>query len=386
MKNKQMKEYLSKIEGDFGNLIVYEFFKNFAISMLGIFIPILIYSETGDLRIPAMYLIGRALAGLIAAFPVMKIINRYGFRSGLYLSYIFLLPAILLIYFLNPTIYVALAVALLYSIGADFHAESRNIEFAEDSTRENRDMETAYLMALPNLGRLFGPIVGGLASSLGGFQAMLGIAFISVLASIIPARSIEMKSKTTSINWKSLLDREYLKFAPIFMSRGAQAYASVAIFSLFTYIFIAGSISSGLVRSFDIVGFMIMAYLSGYVSSKYSRSKIIFTGALLAGIIYLVRIGVSTPLEAFLVSIAGGLSFKLYDIPLFSEYADGAEDNEERSFYASKKMFNSFGKMCTGVIFLAVLTLSTERMAFNTVFIIAAISTATMIFGERISG
>jgi len=374
------------MHGDFGELIAYEFFKNFAISMLGIFIPILIYSETGNLRMPAIYLIARALIGSIAAFPVMKVINRYGFRSGLYLSYIFLLPAILLIYLLNPAIYVTLAVAVLYSIGADFHAESRNIEFVEDSTRENRDMETAYLMALPNLGRLFGPIAGGLASSLGGFQAMLGIAFTSVLISVVPARSIEMKSKTTSIDWKSLLDRECLKFVPVFMSRGAQAYASVAIFSLFTYIFIAGSISSGLVRSFDIVGFMIMAYLSGYISSKYSRSKIIFTGALLAGIIYLVRIGVSSPLEAFLVSIAGGLAFKLYDIPLFSEYADGAEDNEERSFYASKKIFNSFGKLVTALIFLAVFTLSTERMAFNTVFIIAAISTATMIFGERISG
>jgi len=381
-----MKEYLSKIKGDFGKLIAYEFFKNFAISMLGIFIPILIYSETGDLRMPAIYLIGSALAGSLAAFPVMKIINHYGFRSGLYISYIFLMPAIVMMYFLNPTIYTTLTVAVLYSIGADFHAESRNIEFVEDSTRENRDMETAYLMALPNIGRLFGPIAGGIASTLGGFQTMLAIAFTSVLISIIPASSIKMKSKTTDVQWRSMLNREYLKFAPVFASRGAQAYASVAIFSLFTYIFIAGSISSGLVRSFDIVGFMIMAYFSGYISSKYSRGKIIFTGASLAGIVYLIRIGVSDPIEAFVVSVAGGLAFKLYDIPLFSEYADGAEDNEERSFYASKKLFNSLGKLVTSVLFLTVFTLSTERTAFNTVFIFAGVSTAIMIFGERISG
>ncbi|PSH01924.1 MAG: hypothetical protein BRC26_02750 [Nanohaloarchaea archaeon QH_8_44_6] len=276
--------------------------------------------------------------------------------------------------------------AVLYSTGTSFHTQSRNLEFAENSSRENRDMETAHLMSLPDIGRLLGPVVGGIASSAGGFQTMLATAFTSVLISVIPARSITLKKKSKSIKLRSLFEKEYLKFSPIFISRGIQAYASVAIFSLFTYIFIAGSISSGLVRSFDIVGFMIMAYLSGYVSSKYSRSKIIFTGALLAGIIYLVRMGVSTPLEAFLVSIAGGLSFKLYDIPLFSEYADGAEDNEERSFYASKKIFNSFGKLVTALIFLTVLTSSTERMAFNTVFIIAAISTATMIFGERISG
>ena len=374
------------MHGDFGELIAYEFFKNFALSMLGIFIPIFIYSETGNLILPGLYLLGRGLAGSIAAFPVIKIINSYGFRSGLYLSYIFLLPAILLIYFLNLSIPVILTVAVLYSTGTSFHTQSRNLEFAENSSRENRDMETAHLMSLPDIGRLLGPVVGGIASSAGGFQTMLATAFTSVLISVVPARSITLKKKSKSIKLRSLFEKEYLKFSPIFISRGIQAYASVAIFSLFTYIFIAGSISSGLVRSFDIIGFMIMAYLSGYVSSKYDRGKIILSGALFAVLIYLLRIAVSSPVEAFIVSIAGGLAFKLYDIPLFSKYADGAEDNEERSFYASKKMFNSLGKVLTATIFITVFILNSERTAFNTVFILAAISSLTMIFGERISG
>lgn len=381
-----MRDYFSDFGGDFGNLIAYEFFKNFALSMLGIFIPILIYSETGSLEMPAIYLIGRGLTGTVAAFPVMKMINRYGFRSGLYTSYMFLLPAILLIYFLTPGVEVTLLVAFLYSIGSSFHTQSMNLEFAESSTRENRDIETAHLKSLPNVGRLLGPLAGGLTASFGGFQAMLGIAFTAVLISVIPARSITLKKRTEELKLSSIFDREYLKFSPIFISRGAQAYASVAIFSLFTYIFIAGSISSGLVRSFDTLGFMIMAYFSGYISSKYSRGKIIFAGAFLAGVIYLLRAAVSTPIEAFLISIAGGLAFMMYNIPLFSKYADGAEDNEERSFYASKKTFNSFGKVLTAGLFLAVFTFSGERGAFNSVFVLAAISAVTMMIGDRISG
>lgn len=371
---------------DFRNLIVYEFFKNFALSMLGIFIPILIYSETGNLFLPSLYLLGGGLSGFLFALPVMKMINRYGFRSGLYTSYLFLLPAILLIYFNSPTVEVVLTVSFLYSIGTSFHTQSMNLEFAESSSRENRDIETAHLMSLPNIGRLLGPVAGGLASSFGGFQTMLATAFIAVTVSIIPARSITLKKKASRLELSSMLENEYLKFTPIFISRGIQAYASVAIFSLFTYIFIAGSISSGLVRSFDTVGFMIMAYLSGYVSSKYNRGKIIFAGAILAGLIYLIRIGVSTPLEAFLISIAGGLAFKLYDIPLFSKYADGAEDNEERIFYASKKTFNSLGKIITALIFLTASVIYSERIAFNAVFVLAAFSSLTMIVGDRISG
>ncbi len=381
-----MINYLEGLKGDFGELIAYEFFKNFALSMLGIFIPILIYSETNSLWMPAVYLISRALMSAVSGFPVMKIINRYSFRSGLYLSYVFLLPAILLIYFMSPNLAVTATVAFLYSIGSTFHSESMRLEFAEDSTREDREMETAELMSIPNIGRFLGPIVGGFASSIGGFQTMLGIALASVLVSLIPARMISLKQKTTELKASELFNYEYLKYVPVFISRGIQAYASVALFSLFTYIFVAGSISSGLVRSLDTVGFMVMAYLSGYISSKYSRSKIILVGAFFAGIVYLLRTTVSTPLEAFMISIAGGLAFKLYDIPLFSNYADSAEDNEERSFYAAEKVFNAVGKSITGFFFLGAFLFYSPRTAFNSVFILAAASTALMVFGNHLAG
>jgi MFS family permease len=369
--------------GDFQNLLAYEFFKNFVLSMLGIFIPILIYSETNSLILPGVYLMAKALTGVLVAYPVMRVLNSYGFRSGLSASYVFLLPSIVLIYFLKPSLITISVVGVLYSIGAAFHTESRDLEFAESSSREERDMHAAHLASIPSIGRLIGPAVGGAISAFAGFQAMLATAFTAALISIIPARNIKIKSKASEISLKSVLSRKNISYSPVFISRGVQAYASVALFSLFTYIFVAGDISSGLVRSMDILGFMIMAYFSGYISSKYSRLKIIAAGSVLAGIIYISRIYVTSPVEAFLVSVAGGLAFKLYDIPLFSDFADRAEDSEERSFYAAKKIFNSTGKALTIIVFLAAATFSTKT-AFNTVFILAAASTATMIITQRI--
>lgn len=368
---------------DFTNLIIYEFFKNFALSILGIFIPILIYSETQSLMLPGVYLLVKALTGFLVSYPVMKIINGYGFRSGLSASYIFLLPAVLLIYQLEINLILVPTVAVLYSIGVTFHTESKDLEFAEGSSKEDRDMQAAHLTSLPNIGRLLGPVIGGLASTLAGFGAMLMTAFIAILISIIPARNIDIKTRKTDLTLKSVFTRENLYYSPVFLSRGIQAYASVAVFSLFTYIFIAGSISSGLVRSLDTLGFMVMAYFSGYLASKYSRFKLIAAGAFFAGLTYLIRTVISTPIEAFLVSLAGGLAFKLYDIPLFSDFADRAENSEERSFYTAKKMFNSLGKIVTASVFIGIAAASTERAAFNSVFILAAVSTAVMTLTQR---
>jgi predicted MFS family arabinose efflux permease len=373
---------LSEI-GDFGNLIVYEFFKNFALSILGIFIPILIYSETQSLLLPGIYLLVKALTGFFAAYPVMKVINERGFRSGLSASYIFLVPSVLLIYLLQINLYLISAVAVLYSIGVTFHTESRDLEFAKGSNKENRDMQAAHLNALPNIGRLAGPAIGGLVSAWAGFNAMLLTALAAILISLIPARNINIKTKTEKINLKSVLTSKNLNYSPVFLSRGIQAYAAVAIFSLFTYVFIAGDFASGFVRSMDTLGFMIMAYFSGLVASKYSRFKIIAAGALISGLTYLLRIVISTPVEAFLVSILGGLSFKLYDIPLFSDFADRAEEVEERSFYTAKKTFNSLGKILTSLLFIGASIHLGEREAFNAIFILAAISTTVMTVTQR---
>ncbi|MFO7793690.1 MAG: hypothetical protein R6V35_01825 [Candidatus Nanohaloarchaea archaeon] len=368
---------------DFGQLILYEFFKNFALSILGIFIPILIYSETQSLMLPGVYLLVKALTGFIVSYPVMKIINRYGFRSGLSASYVFLLPSVLLIYLLEIDLLLVSAVAVLYSIGVTFHTESKDLEFASGSEKDNRDIQAAHLNALPNIGRLFGPAIGGLVSAWAGFSAMLLTALCAILISLIPARNINIKTRKKDLGLKSVLTSKNLHYSPVFLSRGAQAYASVAIFSLFTYIFIAGNFASGLVRSMDTLGFMVMAYFSGYIASKYSRFSIIAVGAFIAGVTYLLRIAVTTPVEAFLVSILGGLAFKLYDIPLFSDFADRAEAVEERSFYTAKMMFNSLGKILTATLFIGVAIVLGERSAFKAVFIFAAISTAVMTVTQR---
>lgn len=368
---------------DFGQLVLYEFFKNFALSILGIFIPILIYSETQSLMLPGIYLLLKASTGFVVSYPVMKIINRYGFRSGLTASYIFLLPSVLLIYLLEIDLLLVSAVGVLYSIGVTFHTESKDLEFAEDSKKDNRDIQAAHLNALPNIGRLFGPAIGGLVSAWAGFSAMLMTALLAIIISLIPAMKINIKHKKREYSLKSVFSRKNLQYSPVFLSRGAQAYASVAIFSLFTYIFIAGNFASGLVRSMDTLGFMVMAYFSGYIASRHSRFSIIAVGAFIAGATYLLRIAVTTAIEAFLISIVGGLAFKMYDIPLFSDFADRAEAVEERSFYTAKKMFNSLGKILTATLFIGVAIVLGERSAFNAVFILAAISTGIMTVTQR---
>ena len=366
-------------------LIAYETLKNLSLSMLTVFIPIAIYSGSESIVLTGLYLLIRASTGFLSSYPVMLVIGKRGFRMGLYTSYLFLIPAVVSAYLLpyNP-VYVAL-IGILYGLGKSFHKQSRDLEFAVGSDASDRDMQAAYLMSLPNLGRFTGPVLGGIISGSLGFGLMFLVALASAAVSIAPVLGMDLKKKQEGLDPGTILTAENLKTSPIFVSRGIQAYASVGLFSLFTYITVAGSLSSGLVRSLDTVGFMVMAYLSGRISRRYSRTSIVVTGSLLAGVVFLLRIPVSTPLQAFAVSLAGGLAYKLYDIPLFSSFADQAEKTEKRGFYAAKKTFNSLGKVLTAATFLYFTLAFDVQAAFTSVFVLAAASTVVMALTQKMN-
>jgi hypothetical protein len=74
-----------------------------------------------------MYLLIKSLTSMISTVVVMNYLAGQGFEKGLYLSYLFLVPSILLLRFLDYNLSLMVAVAVLYSIGKTLHAEGMRL-------------------------------------------------------------------------------------------------------------------------------------------------------------------------------------------------------------------------------------------------------------------
>ena len=55
------------LSSEFGDLVAYEFFKNLALSALGIFIPIILFDASGSLLVPGFYLLIKSLVTTVFA-------------------------------------------------------------------------------------------------------------------------------------------------------------------------------------------------------------------------------------------------------------------------------------------------------------------------------
>lgn len=370
------------LSSEFGDLVAYEFFKNLALSALGIFIPIILFDASGSLIVPGVYLLIKGLVTSISAVPIMNYLSGKGFEKGLYLSYFFLLPPILLLQFVEYSHSLMVSVAILYSLGKTLHAESKKLEFTEDTEKGERDKRSADITSIPNMGRFLGPMIAGSLSALYGFSALLTFAIAMILLSLIPLSKLDKSIKKTSIKTKDLYKKEYRPYIPLLTARGIQAIAAVSIYGLFTYEFLSGSFGSGFVRSLDTLGFVIVAYLSAWITDKASRKTVIGVGASAAAITYVARALVQTPLQGFLVAFAGGIAFKLYHIPLFSQLADEAQSTSETEFFALGRICTGLGMAIATTLFIFMLQ-NGARLAFQSVFILAAVATMTLPLMER---
>lgn len=380
-------EKLGIIQGtlstDFGDLVAYEFFKNLALSALGIFIPIILYDASGSLMIPAIYLLVKASVSLVSAFPIMNFLAGRGFHEGLYLSYAFLVPALLLLRFVEYSFPLMIAVAVLYSLGGSLHREAKKLEFTKDTDSDDREKRSADLTSIPNMGRFLGPLIAGSLSAAFGFNALMTFALAMIGLSLLPLSKLERSREKSSVSIRDAFPREYWNYIPIMVARGVQALAAVALYGLFTYVFIGGSFGSGFVRSLDTLGFVIVAYFSAWISDRFSRRLVIAVGASTAAITYFLRALVSVPLEAFIVAFAGGVAFKLYHIPLFSEFADEADSTSDTEFFALSRICEAFGMMLAAALFLSLIQVD-SRMAFQAVFVLAGALTFLLpVFENR---
>ena len=77
------------------------------------------------------------------------------------------------------------------------------------------------------------------------------------------------------------------------------------------------------------------------------------------------------------MAFIGGIAFKLYHIPIFSQLADEAESTSETEFFALSRVCTSLGMILATGIFIFMLGVG-DRIAFQTIFLIAALATLTI--------
>lgn len=265
---------------DINQIFLYELLKNFALSLIGVFIPIYILSQGLTVYHAALFIVLSGVSGILFSYPVSRIVSRIGFKHGFVTSYLFIVPGLILIRSFELDIYVIVGSSLAYNIGRVIHNICLNSEFAVDSDEDTRGTDSGKMLSLPSISRIIAPFLGGVVFASLGFDSLLLIALAFLLASILPLLASKDHRDPMNYSFMSILRKEHLRTVPLFVIRGIQAVTAVSVFGLFIYTQVGGALEVGWARALDSLGFVVTGLFTGKVIERYGGRTAVLTGTL----------------------------------------------------------------------------------------------------------
>jgi predicted MFS family arabinose efflux permease len=356
--------------------------KKFSLSLIGIFIPIYIIQRGFAVPYLFLYLAVSGLVGVSISILAAKLISKVDCRWGLALSYVFYIPSLLLLRYLQLDVFLIVLISALYVLGTIFHNISLNTEFTLDSHRKRISEEAGMLLGLPNIAMTIAPFLGGFIMTFYSFDLLITASLILALASIFPLLISQRYCLEFNFSLSDVFAENHKNLIPLFLIRGIQG-VSALFFVIFVFQYVGGTLNAGAVRSLNIVGFVIAALLAGHLTMKYGKRRVLIWSAGLLALTYFLRGFVGGPFQALIISLVAGISFKFYHIPIYSIFVGEAKSENQLEFFSFKRTFASLGKIITVILVLSVYFSQGFRTALITSFFIGGISSLLAIYFTR---
>ncbi|PIN73287.1 hypothetical protein COV20_03585 [Candidatus Woesearchaeota archaeon CG10_big_fil_rev_8_21_14_0_10_45_16] len=337
--------------------------RSFAISLLGIFIPLYLYIERGfSLQETLIFFLFYSVIFAISTPLAAKFSSSYGVKHSILLSVPLYLAFVALLFLLESfSIPLVILGAFLGSSQA-FYWMGMHLVFHHASHRGHRGAEVGKRDGINILSAMFGPFLGGLVISFFGFTAIFILAAVILLASATVLLANGDNPTLYHFSLRSLLNREHWQDSLYFTSKGTAVIANGVIWPLFIFLILGDYLSLGLIGSIISGVSAVLLWLVGRYSDHTCKRKIIWWSTGLDSTAWFLKALVTTVPQVFGITIFWSITNGIRESPLGALEYDKAHD-EVASYFVSREVF-----ICLGRILLLSLVLFTGSLASGLYF------------------
>ncbi len=254
----------------------------FALSMVGIFIPIYLLTIGFSLtQVLVLFLVEWTVFGLFAPFYAL-IISKVGLKEVIVVRTVLLPVMLLLLHLLKYSAllqkYVYLIVIPL-ALTAALHTMSIQSLFGKHMGAKKHGSKTAKLAALPRLFSIFAPVIGGLIAGVLGFGALFFLVSIMLLVSLIPILFFKENVDHPSFNFLVFHKlKRYLKEMLMVIFIGFSGFVFMGILPIAIYLTVGDISSLGfLFGLFSLVSALLIMFV-GRLSDKVGLRRVFRIG------------------------------------------------------------------------------------------------------------
>lgn len=309
---------------------------NFAVNLLGMFLPIFLYTLfDGNFQLVALqFLLGYLAYGL--AVPLGGFfLNRYGFNHSLRLSTFFAAASFALLYFMQPSnvfwlLPFQIAATTLYRLlfWLPYH-----VDFAEFSDASKRGRDIGFFEATVNIIGVATPIVAGFIITRYGYDALFILTMAIFSMALIPYHFIPEIGEKFSWSYRrtvrELFARKNRTATYAFMADGAEEVIGYLVWPIVIYQLLHGDLLKvGIISTIIVGATVILELLVGkYADSAFGKERLVKYGSILSAIGWIVKIFIATAFQIFIVDTYHKFTKIIMRIPFAAMAYERAADH-----------------------------------------------------------
>ncbi len=268
-----IRSHLIVLPGAWG-IYLNELFRRISTSMVGLFIPLYIYKETGDLlSIPIYYLIFSVTA-FCTELPSAYLIKKIGIDKGLALGSLFRTTFLYTLIFANHHHMLFWVSAFAFGLTMPFDWLPHYYSLAKMAKKGHQFGNVAsFSKIFTRLGSSLGPVVGGLCIQLWGFSTLYFIAgTLIIVAGIMPFLD-KFEKIDMHVSGKEIINRLFdpgiIKHIFAFGTENYDGIVSIMIWPIFLFTTVGSYGKSGAVETLA----LLVGIISLYMINKLVKNK-----------------------------------------------------------------------------------------------------------------
>ena len=365
-----------KIRDELQEIYLNQVLQTFAISLIGIFIPIYLLELGFGFNTAIFYvLIVMAALGVMAPLSAS-----FAARAGLKHTILFRLPVAIIFYFLlillgfNPTLSYLLVIACIDGLSKALYWVPLNSEFVMNTHKIHGGEETSHLIAFPKLATIVAPLVGAFILESFGFNPLFMLVIALLMVSVAPLFATGENKRYFRFKFKDhfalTLDK---KFAIRFFCRGSILIIESVIWPVYIFLTLGDILPVGIAAALSGIGISFFTLIVGKLSDKLDRIKMLKAGALFYTFIWFARLYAKSMLEILLLSFLGGMFMTLIIVNLFASFADLARRRNILSAVVFREVWLVLGRI------VALFTVMLVFMKFQAAFLFAGLMSLLLV-------
>ena len=333
--------------------------RSFVTGMIGIFVPIYMYTLGFTLSDIFLLQIFMFSAEFAFEYIAAQIISKFGPKHAIALSMPFLIAHFWMLSTIKTYGWPIWLVAVMGGISLALYWEGYNYDFSRSKTKGGvtKDISKLYIM-LAVLGAI-APFVGGSIATLYGFGALYAVVLLLLLLVFLPLiwfkeKHIARNFKLSRINNLGAIAGDLVSYG----GSGMEASVAITVWPLFVFAIVGTAQKVGLITSFALVLTILVTYIVGKRVNNHNRHRYIQAGGLADGIIYMLVIFVDSFGQLLSLNFARSLVGSLRSAPFISEYYLHADEQSRAEYiYTMESAIDLFRLVMFGILYLLTMIL-----------------------------